>query len=443
MVRSEEVSSSWGPAKRSFVFWLCFLIWAILVASPLHAQSDSTQIVADDTTAYPERRAARESWEKIVSFPGRIVMLPFKLIFKGTNEAVDYLLLPQRVGAVYDFLHSDDGLRAAEPTYSSRGGGGVKIYQKNLISEDSELEFKAGVGLRYRQSYGLEFERVCLPGTSIYSDFLLEYRLEPDESFFGIGPNSNKDDRVSFLWEHTCARAAIGSDLGDKTVVRAALEFERSDIRGGEDPNYGSITEHYTPAELPGLESKVKLLGVGAKLSYDSRNSRGQPTSGKEITLGVEVFDQISGDDYGFLRIKADIKQHLHLFYARTLMLRLASEMTEPLEGRSVPFYHLSELGRGETIRGFSRGRFRDSDAILGSAEYYYPIWQGFASALDAFLFVDGGQVANNIVGDFDPDDLRIGFGGGIRLSGELGEAIRFMMGKSKEGFRFYLDLNM
>ena len=80
---------------------------------------------------------------------------------------------------------------------------------------------------------------------------------------------------------------------------------------------------------------------------------------------------------------------------------------------------------------------------VLGSIEYSYPIWFGREGAVDAFLFLDAGQVAENIFKDLRSEDLQVGYGFGLRFSGNLAEALRITVGKSKERFRFYLDLNL
>ena len=132
------------------------------------------------------------------------------------------------------------------------------------------------------------------------------------------------------------------------------------------------------------------------------------------------------------------MRQHIHLFYNRSLALRLAGEITEPFSDREVPFYYLSELGRGETIRGFSRGRFRARDMVLGSLEYRYPIW----AKADAILFVDVGQVAEDIFNDLSTDNFEVGYGGGVRIWGKEGLVTSFVIGKSSDGFRVYFGLN-
>ncbi|HQU72140.1 MAG TPA: BamA/TamA family outer membrane protein, partial [Calditrichia bacterium] len=142
--------------------------------------------------------------------------------------------------------------------------------------------------------------------------------------------------------------------------------------------------------------------------------------------------------NFNFYRITADITRYWHLFYHRSLSLRLAGEFTRSLDDGDIPFYMLSELGRGETVRGFERGRFRDHDLILGALEYRYPIWD-FA---DLFLFFDGGEVADDVVADFDWQKMVFGYGAGVRVWGANGEFINLMGAFSEDGFRFYLGLN-
>ena len=98
----------------------------------------------------------------------------------------------------------------------------------------------------------------------------------------------------------------------------------------------------------------------------------------------------------------------------------------------------MSELGHKDTVRGFSRGRFRERDMMLGSAEYHYPLM----ASLDAVLFLDAGQVSNDIFKTLSSDDFQYGYGGGINIWSRNSLAAQILLGKSKDGFRMYLNLN-
>ena len=79
---------------------------------------------------------------------------------------------------------------------------------------------------------------------------------------------------------------------------------------------------------------------------------------------------QTDDDLYGYWKQTIDLTHHLHLFYDRVLVTRIAAERTQAIDNREIPFYRLCELGRKESIRGFTRGRFRDLDMLMGSIEY-------------------------------------------------------------------------
>ena len=119
-------------------------------------------------------------------------------------------------------------------------------------------------------------------------------------------------------------------------------------------------------------------------------------------------------------------------------MLRIAGEIAEPFAGKRIPFYYLSELGEQETIRGFTRGRFRDNDVILSSLEYRYPIWRRF----DAGLFVDFGQVSPNVFENISRKDFHTGFGGTLYFWLNERAVVRFIAGRSKERTRLYFSVN-
>ena len=135
---------------------------------------------------------------------------------------------------------------------------------------------------------------------------------------------------------------------------------------------------------------------------------------------------------------ETDIRHHIHLFYGRTVMLRLAGEIRRPLQGRRVPFFYLSELGRSETIRGFNQGRFRDNDMILGSIEYRYPVWRTISSV----IFMDAGQVTNDMMTELRGDHFACGYGFGVRIQSRDRLFLRSDIAFSKDGFRLYVNVN-
>ena len=376
--------------------------------------------------------------ESIVSFPGTLVYLPFKLTFKGFGAIVSYVDENKVVQKSQDFLISDDGRRGVVPTYSERTGGGIKFFQRGLPTSKSQLSVLITAGPRSRQRYQFRLRGVQL-WQVLSADLLAGYKFLPDELFFGIGPDTDfEDDRTNFAHKQTSGQVAFGANLDERFTAKAILGIEVNSISRGRNESYVSTTDDPKNEGLPGLETGVSLARFQVEVRHDSRNRPVRPKSGGVELLRVGFSEEIGGDAFAFWKATVDCHRQFHLFYNRTLTIRVAGEITEPVSDRDIPFYYLSELGRKETIRGFQRGRFRDLDMLFGSAEYRYPIWQ----IMDAFLFVDAGQVTHDIFNDFSISDSQIGYGVGIQIWGREGLISSLAIGKSKDDFRVYFGLN-
>ncbi|MCP4583608.1 MAG: BamA/TamA family outer membrane protein [candidate division Zixibacteria bacterium] len=411
---------------------------------PVYAQDDNQSSQSNDstTTQYPEKMKDRQTWEWILSSPGLLINLPFTIALTITEIAVSNLYQPQVVGWMYDVTTSDDSLRAIRPAYSSRSGLGLKVYQKDLLNKGSYIELAAKAGLSNRQKYQLRFEQFDLYRKTLYMDLILGYRFLHEERFYGIGPDTKEEAQTSYTFERGWAILNLGTRLTGRIDLMGIFSLEQSSVLGRKVTDIPATRDMYTLAELPGLESEVKIMSARLNAKYDSRDSKGGPRRGQLIDLSWGMFSQIDDDDYGFWQAAADIRQYVHIFYGRTLVFRLAGQLTEPVSGKEIPFYNLSDLGPTETIRGFSRSRFRDNDMVLGSIEYRYPIYDRNNSVIDAFLFVDAGQVSHDLFQEFEADNLQFGFGGGFRVwSGEV-ESLNLILGKSKERFRIDFVVN-
>lgn len=409
------------------------------------AQSEGTaeRSEATDEGEYPKKMRAHEGWEWLLFAPGYLVFLPFKLVFKGVGHSAGYVHEKKAFQRLAEVFRTETPFFEVRPTYSNRSGVGLKFERKNIFNKNSELELRASIGLRRRQRYQVSLQRFNIFSERIKGDFLVGYRLMSDESFFGIGPDSKKEDDTNYMHERVYTQLALGTFLGEKVNLAASFGFEYNNILAGRDPDLPSLTNVYSPSELPGLETKVKIVSAQLAAIYNSKRITGEKIRGHEILIGGGVFDQLGGETYGFWKLRADWRSYLHLFYGRNVILRLSGEVNEPFSDRTVPFYLLSEIGSRETVRGFTRGRFYDLDKFAGSLEYQYPVWRNYLrmSTIDALLFLDFGQVAKDI-GDINTDNSRIGAGLGFRIWSPKGEWARVMLARSKERWRFYFVLN-
>jgi len=170
----------------------------------------------------------------------------------------------------------------------------------------------------------------------------------------------------------------------------------------------------------------------------NSTNRPGNPSEGFEIEVGGSYFQQVNDNNYSFFKSMVDMRHYFHLFYDRVLVIRAAAELTDPLSGKSVPFYYLSELSEEISFRGFKRGRFRDFDLILGSLEYRYPISKNFES----IIFADAGQVASDIFKNYAASNWEITWGIGLRYVSLKGSVSKIELARSRDGYLFKLSLN-
>lgn len=405
-------------------------VLVVSVAVPVAA----AEAPADST--FPEKRSAREPWEYVVSFPGDVVDLVLDVPFAAIEASVAFVYRRHLIQRTVDLLTADDGSWAVVPVVTARFEGGAKYYHRNIFTEGSKFTVHAVAGTHNRQSYGLELKRLAL-FDGVRGGVDLDYDFMPDQEFFGLGPVTGVDDETNY--SHERARAAFHTGWGRRRAgdvyagVLAAIEHNNVlDGRGDDTPN---TLERYDG--LAGAGEQVRMGSFGVETALDTRDFPGSPTGGWMATSAAEVYTEVDGDTYGFYKFRADAETYLHIAYHRVVALRVAGEFTTRHGDRAIPFYYLSSLGRYETIRGFSNGRFRDSNAVLASLEYRWPVRHG----ADATLFVDAGTVYDN-PDDFRTGNIAVGWGGGFRVFNRRDVIATLQAGKSKDEWRFYFVLN-
>ncbi len=423
---------------------LLTILMAQTVFAPVYAQTEDTseakQVAKPEPPAqYPKQVKTKAWWEHALSFPGDVINFPFKLVFDGlgwtTAKVIDTKIIPR----VQDFLTADDGSRGILPTTAPQAGYGLQYYHVGLPAKQSVLGIQATWGLLSRQSYGLSIKELPFWGESLYGDISANYAFYPDELFYGIGNLISDRQETNYAVRSVNLELGLGFKLHKSMAFEVQAGYVTSKTSSGKDKNIDSITDIYQPSELPGLKATTAFFQIQPLFKFDYKNRPGNPTAGWDGTIGSGIFMQANGDKFGFWKLSADVSRYVHLFKNRVLAINVGWEMTETVSGKDIPFYYLSQLGEKETIRGFERGRYRDKDAVWGALEYRYPIR---SPSLDFLLFADAGQVADDTFEEFSFDNLKPGFGGGLRVWTEQSLVARLELGKSKDGFRFYFILN-
>ena len=414
---------------------LCLLLLLIVAVQPLAGQTG-----VSDESVYPAKQPSRRPWEQLVSLPGTVLYAPFWITFKGVEQLVAFSREYHPIDQVYRFFVTDDGRRGLFPRFDPKHGSGFHFFQKGMWGPRSQLSVGLSGGFRGRRHMQLKFRELPLFGPRVKTDFSVRYRFQTTETFFGLGPDSERVDKSSYGHRYAEAELALALSLGGRHRLGLRLGVERNQIEAGRSDRVPSITEfsEYSETTLPGLEEDALLMQVTLEWQHDGTNRLFRPSAGRRMLLRGGAYVQPAGDDFGFWQVTGDIKQYRHLVFERIIVIRFGWKITTELGDRHTPFYYLSELGSQETIRGFARGRFRSDDMILGSLEYRYPIWD----VIDAFWFVDAGRVTPNLFDSLKPEDLQYGYGGGLRHWNSTRVVSNLVVSKSREQWRIYFGLN-
>ncbi len=375
--------------------------------------------------------------EKIVALPGQMLYLPIHILSFGVKKGIRWTDEEKIIPRVKDALTSDGNKRGLAPKYSSQIGGGFSFYLRSLIHPDSKLSLTITGDFDNRQFYELRFKRIRFAKERLQADMIAFYHHLPGEDVYGIGPFTNKDRESEYSIGKSVFHSSLGFLANDRSSFFLTAGLEKNHVRQAKelDEPEAIPLKQLIPESV--LAPELTMSSLSLQWEVMGQNHPGRPIQGWDSFFRLRAFQQIDGTEFGFYKIQAEIKKYLHLFYNRVLIFRTALEMTDAMQDKNVPFYYLSSIGRQETMRGFERGRFRDLDSFIASLEYRYPV----SGNLDGLVFIDGGQVAKNVK-NIDRRAFQIAFGFGLRLWDDDGQMASLQLGKSRDGFRLYFNLN-
>jgi outer membrane translocation and assembly module TamA len=116
----------------------------------------------------------------------------------------------------------------------------------------------------------------------------------------------------------------------------------------------------------------------------------------------------------------------------------VAAQVYARLSNGAVPFFHMSQLGGNQRMRGYFEGRYRDKQLIGWQAEYRTPLF--WRIGLAAFA---GNAVIAESISILQWKHIRTAVGGGIRvrIDKERKINLRLDYAVSREGSGFYVTI--
>jgi outer membrane protein assembly factor BamA len=304
-------------------------------------------------------------------------------------------------------------------------------YADDDLPNRLDLNLYANYSTRDYSSYGGNFAYRNIGGVPV--DFLVgggHYRY-PEEDFFGLGQDSQEENRTNYLMESTDFNADAQWRPHPFIFLSGGASYLGPDVTSGKDDRYPSVEEVFPLTQLPGFSQQPDFLRLTGKAAFDWRDNPEHPHSGGLYSVSVSDYQDRDLDLYDFQLYQIEVHQYIPLPNRyRIIALRAASVLTDSESNQEVPFYYMPTLGGARDLRGFREGRFRDQNSLVLTAEYRWEAWW----ALDGAFFIDAGQVAARRQ-DLKFSEMDVSYGFGLRFHSNKKFVLRFDFCFSREGF--------
>ncbi|HBY61157.1 MAG TPA: hypothetical protein DEH78_15150 [Solibacterales bacterium] len=337
----------------------------------------------------------------------------------------------------------------------SRGINGFRLVIGNLIPNagfalgpeyyrdelrDGAVQFRVGARGSMRRSLLAEAELVFpkLARQKAYLEFYTRWRNLPTVPFYGLGPDSKKEQRTVFRLEDASYEVSAGARPLRNLRLGIVSGYLETNAGRGDDTRYASAETVFPFAAVPGLERQTNFLRGGLLASYDWRDYPGGAKKGGLYEIRLDHFEDRQWERYSHRRLTMEAQQYIPFANRRrVLALRAKSLLTYENPNQVVPFYMQPLLGGQNDMRGFRFGRFYGNNALVLNSEYRWEIFSG----LDGALFYDAGKVFQKR-GQLNFSNLEGSAGFGFRVNARNSTFLRLDVGFSHEGFQIWFSFN-
>ncbi len=301
-------------------------------------------------------------------------------------------------------------------------------------NKPNRLDFDVKAAYTTREYYELasDVKLLNIGGSIVNLGLRGRYFEDPEDDYFGLGPESRRRDRTNYLYRSLEG----GGDLWLAPIkgfrAGGGVSYLSPSVGSGRDPRFASVEQVFAPSSIPGFEGRLPdFLRVDTFLDYDHRDNPLYPRSGTFLGAKFSNYRDRHQDLYHFRRWEFDAQQYVPFDNRyKVLALRGNVVLTDVGADETIPFIFLPDLGGSQRLRGFREFRYRDRNSVLATAEYRWEAWW----ALDMALFADAGKVAARRA-DVDLSDWELGYGLGFRFHSKKAFSLRLDLAVSREGF--------
>jgi len=239
----------------------------------------------------------------------------------------------------------------------------------------------------------------------------------PRVALYGLGNNSMKADRSSFLFRTTT--------IGISSRVRATRLLS---FGGGVDAIASDA--RVTASDSTQATLDPNYARTHAFVEVDSRTSPDYSRRGGLYRLEFSDYRQTNSGANSFRRFDAEAQRFIPILRENwVIALRALASTTDSSSGDSVPFSFMPALGGTHALRGYSSWRFRDRNRLLFSGEYRWTA----GPFVDMAVFMDAGKVAARTA-DMNLRGLKTSQGIDLTIHTPRATLTRIELARSREG---------
>lgn len=320
--------------------------------------------------------------------------------------------------------------RSIETDWSFGAGGSYTFYttrKKDSATRTSVINFLGSYSLR-KQFIFLIRGPVFFPGEKYILNSNLSYSYFPDR-FWGLGNGTTASMAEDYDFRQYYIYLHAQRLLGRKFFAGISYEFQRVvDI----NVQQGGL---FDVQDVKG-RAPYQVSGIGASLSWDTRNNTFWQDKGHLLSLSATHFTSLLLSDHRYTNIVADARWFLRLNRKQIIALQAYGFFNA---GMDVPIRSLASLGGADRMRGFFNGRYRDNDLLTLQAEYRLHLFRRWSTV----AFAGAGDVN----GKFSKPEwkrLKYSVGGGLRFATSKNERqhirIDYGVGNGKGNYGLYLQ---
>ena len=252
------------------------------------------------------------------------------------------------------------------------------------------------VGITVREAYWLGIR-----GTNFMHDdlFRIDYAIyfqHTVSDFWGVGYlDATTRDPVAMRQNSDFAAGEFAVRIADYTYLGALVRYNSTTGRP-DDMTY-----------LDGLRQRYDCLGLGASLTYESRDNLSYSERGSFVRIVPRVYTPLSRGGAAFWGVEATADHYFPVWKGGIAAIDLHATLNDG----QVPWTLMPAVGSTSRMRGYYPGRFRDNNLVEAQAELRQHIY----GRLGVAAFAGAANVFPSLAG-FNWSHTLPNYGGGVRI---------------------------